>query len=286
MNILILGANGMLGHMVYAYLKEQGYNVIGTARNDKYEYKYDAFENMEVLEEIIKNSKPSFVINCIGILNKVAEDNHYLATKLNSLLPNYIDYLSKQYDFKFVHVSTDCVFSGKKGNYDENSLPDATSFYGRSKALGEVNNDRNVTLRTSIVGPDINDKGIGLYHWFMNQEGSVNGYTKAIWSGVTTLQLAKIIEETFKNNMIGLHHVVNNDSIAKIDLLRLFAKYSNKEIEINPYDDFSENKSLINSNKEFDNIIPSYEKMVEEMSKWIRNHSEIYKYEMQRKNRL
>lgn len=286
MNVLVLGANGMLGHMIYSYLKEQGYNVVGTARNGKYEYEYDAFESMESLEEIIKNSEPSFVINCIGILNKVAEDNHYLATKINSLLPNYIDTLSEKYNFKFIHVSTDCVFSGKKGNYDESSLTDATSFYGRSKALGEINNDRNLTLRTSIVGPDINEKGIGLYHWFMNQHDSVNGFTKAIWSGVTTLELSKIIEYTFNSNMTGLHHVVNNDSISKYDLLKLFAKYSDKDIKINPYDDFVENKSLVNTSNEFIDLIPSYEKMVEEMCEWIKNHNDVYTYEMKRKTNL
>lgn len=280
MNILVLGSNGMLGHMVSTYLKEKNYNVVGTARSKKADYFYDAFNDMEKIEEIIKEVKPNFVINCIGILNKDAENNHYLATKLNSLLPHYLDALSNEYNFKFIHISTDCVFSGEKGQYRETDIQDAKSFYGRSKALGEVNNEKNLTLRTSIVGPDINEKGIGLFHWFMNQEGKVNGYTKAIWSGVTTLQLAKIIEIVLNNNMVGLHHAVNNDSICKRDLLNLFAKYSNKDIEINDFDDFNENKSLINTNEEFNDIIPSYEVMVKEMCDWIKEHKEIYKYNM------
>mgnify|MGYP003293877806 CR=1 FL=1 len=138
--------------------------------------------------------------------------------------------LSEKYNFQFVHVSTDCVFEGTSGKYDEASFPDATSFYGRSKALGEVKNNRSVTLRTSIVGPDSNPNGIGLFQWFMNQEESVGGYTKVIWTGVTTIELAKQIEIALINNLTGLNHVVNNDFISKHDLINLFKKSFKKNI--------------------------------------------------------
>ena len=140
MRILVLGRNGMLGHVVYEYFRSIGDDVYGTDVRGNC-ISYDAFKNQEELENIVKEYKPEVVINCIGILNQVAEDNKVLAVKLNSLLPHYIDSLSEKYNFKFIHVSTDCVFDGKKGKYDEDALPDATSFYGRSKALGEVINN-------------------------------------------------------------------------------------------------------------------------------------------------
>ena len=177
MRILVLGRNGMLGHVVYEYFKSIGEDVFGTDIRGN-GIVYDAYKNQDEFENIVKEYKPEVVINCIGILNQVAEDNKVLAVKLNSLLPHYVDSLSEKYNFKFIHVSTDCVFDGKKGKYDEDALPDATSFYGRSKALGEVVNNRSITLRTSIVGPDTNPNGIGLFQWFMNQKGEVGGYTK------------------------------------------------------------------------------------------------------------
>ena len=279
MKILVLGKTGMLGHVVYTFFKEKGYDVIGTSSKE-----YNAFDNMEELENIVKEEKPDAVVNCIGILNKVAEDNKLLAVKLNSLLPHYIDSLSRKYNFKFVHVSTDCVFEGTIGKYDESALPDASSFYGRSKALGEVINDKSLTLRTSIIGPDNNPKGIGLFEWFMNQCNSVGGYTKVIWTGVTTIELARCIEDAIKNNVTGLNHVVNNDFIPKYELLELFKKYFGKEIEIDKNDKVVSEKTLIRTKKSYDFNIPSYEEMIKEMSLWVQNHSDLYPTLMSQSN--
>ncbi len=275
MKILVLGKNGMLGHVVYNYFKEQENEVYGTVYNSD-GLVYDAFNNQEKLEDIIKSIKPDVVINCIGILNKAAEDNKTLAVKVNSLLPHYIDNLSSEYNFKFIHVSTDCVFDGKKGKYNEESYPDAISFYGRSKALGEINNNRNLTLRTSIVGPDNNPNGIGLFEWFITQNNPISGYSKVIWTGVTTIELAKCMEKAIANNLTGLHHVVNNDFISKYDLLKLFAKYFNKDIEINENNNVISEKTLIKTEKSFDFKIPTYEKMIEEMKIWVQDHKELY----------
>lgn len=275
MKILVLGKNGMLGHVVYNYFKEQENEVYGTVYNSD-GLVYDAFNNQEKLEDIIKSIKPDVVINCIGILNKAAEDNKTLAVKVNSLLPHYIDNLSSEYNFKFIHVSTDCVFDGKKGKYNEESYPDAISFYGRSKALGEINNNRNLTLRTSIVGPDNNPNGIGLFEWFITQNNPISGYSKVIWTGVTTIELAKCMEKAIANNLTGLHHVVNNDFISKYDLLKLFAKYFNKDIEINENNNVISEKTLIKTEKSFDFKILTYEKMIEEMRIWVQNHKELY----------
>lgn len=275
MKILVLGENGMLGHVVYNYFKEKNYDVVGTRVKDG-TIIYDAYKNQEALEDIIREQKPNIVINCIGILNQVAEDNKPLAVKLNSLLPHYVDSLSEKYDFKFIHVSTDCVFDGIKGNYDENSLPDATSFYGRSKALGEINNNRNVTLRTSIIGPDFNPNGIGLFQWFMNQTGTINGFSKVMWTGVTTIQLAKAMEKAIENNVTGLNHVVNNKTISKYDLLKIIKEVFEKDIEIKKEEETASEKTLVRTEKSFDFGVPSYEEMIIDMKEWVKEHKKIY----------
>ena len=257
MKVLILGKNGMLGHKVYNYFKNRNYEVKGTTRN---EYEVDK----DNIEDIIKEVKPDVVINCIGILNKQCEDNKLLAIKVNTLLPHQLDYLSDKYNYYFIQVSTDCVFNGKEGNYIETSIPNAESFYGRTKALGEINNNKNVTLRTSIIGPDDKD-GIGLFQWFMKQKKEVNGYSKVIWTGITTIELAKQMEVAINNHLTGIQHVVNNDFISKKDLLELFKKYYNKDINIIDDDSIVSNKTLIRTNLSYNFNIPSYEEMIERM---------------------
>ena len=275
MKILVLGSTGMLGHVVSQYFSEKGCGVIKTTRKNDDPLYFDVEKNINQLEKIIESTKPDVVINCIGILNQKAEDNKTLAVIANSLLPHYIDQLSEKYSFKFIHISTDCVFSGNTGSYTEDSFQDATSFYGRSKALGEIDNNRSVTLRTSIVGPDINENGIGLFNWFMKQTGEVQGFTNVIWTGVTTIELAKQIEFAIKNDLKGLYNVVNGDVIDKYSLLQLFKENFNKEIEIIPNGEQVSKKTLLPSQKcHFD--IPSYEQMIEEMKNWIIEHKELY----------
>lgn len=272
--VLIIGSKGMAGHMIKEYFTQKGYDVYGTFREkeeknlEANEFYLDAFDK-EKLEEILKKVKPDFVINCIGILNQFAENNPDIAIYVNGYFPHYLDRLSEKYGYKLIHITTDCVFSGKKGNYTEDDFRDADSYYGRSKAIGEVNNNRTLTFRTSIIGPDINKDGIGLFNWFMKQEGKIRGYSNVFWSGVTTLELAKAIEASFSQNISGLIHLVNNEKISKYDLLKLFSKYMNKDIEIEKYEDYFSDKSLIRTKKEFNYKVPKYEKMIEELSGWI-----------------
>lgn len=276
--ILILGGDGMAGNMILTFLEEKGHDVFFTSRKKdrKKQYYFDVLENYKEVEDIIAQVKPQFVINCIGVLNQYAEENRAAAVLINSFLPHYIDSLSEKYGFKLIHISTDCVFSGEKGDYIETDFPDATSFYGRSKSLGEINNEKNVTFRTSIVGPDLNENGIGLFNWFMKQRGEIKGFSKVIWTGVTTLQLAKAIEKSFNTDTKGLVHLVNNEKINKYDLLNLFKKYLNKKIEIKKDDSYVSDKSLISSREDAKFDIPSYEDMVKEMSEWINSHGEKY----------
>lgn len=275
MKIIVLGADGMLGHLVKLYFQEKGHEVRGTSLRGTSDYLFDATKNLQDLPNFLKDFKPQAVINCIGLLNKVAEDNKSLAVLLNSYLPHYVDELCRKNKIKFVHVSTDCVFDGKKGEYSEDSFRDAISFYGQSKALGEVNNDKSITLRTSIVGPDTNDNGIGLFQWFMNQKGEIDGFDKVIWTGITTLQYAKCMEQAIENDLTGLRHAVNNQKIDKYSLLQLFNKQFKKNLKINPKSDYQSNKSLVRTT-DYDFKIPSYQQMIKEMAEWISNHKDLY----------
>lgn len=282
MKILVLGCNGMAGSMISQYFKEQGYDVYGLALeksktlDEEHSYIADA-TNFAQLDEIIKKEEFDYIINSIGILNSQTEINKALSITLNSLLPHHLANVTRTMKTKVIHMSTDCVFSGKDGSYTESAFPDAESFYGRTKALGELNDDKNLTIRTSIVGPDINIGGIGLFNWFMKQRGEINGYTKAIWTGVTTLELAKIMQKSIEDDQVGLVNMVNNKTITKFNLLKLFNKYfRNNDIIIDEYDEFVENKSLVRTNFDLNYEVPSYETMVKEMAEWVKNHRGLY----------
>lgn len=284
MKILVLGCNGMAGHVITQYLKEKGHNVYGLALTQsdaldkEHMFVVDA-TNFEELDKIIIENTFDYIINCVGILNQQTEVNKLLSITINSLLPHHLVKIVDNLETRVIHMSTDCVFSGKDGAYNENAIPDSTTFYGKTKSIGEIADSKNLTIRTSIVGPDINVNGIGLFGWFMKQSGNINGYTKAIWSGVTTIELAKIMELCMINKCAGLVNMVNNEPIAKYDLLHLFKKYFNRDdININKYDAFAEDKTLIRTNFELDYKVPSYEQMIKEMAEWVSNHKDIYNY--------
>lgn len=279
MKVLVLGGTGMAGHTISMHFKEVGHDVTTFSRS-----KVDYCKNIngditdfKSLKNIIREGQYDAVINAIGILNQDAEDNKSTAVLLNSYLPHFLSDTTKDMKTKIIHMSTDCVFSGKTGSYSETSFRDGETFYDRSKALGELENNKDLTFRNSIIGPDMSEKGIGLFNWFMKQEGQINGFTKAIWTGVTTLTLAKAMEQALKENLTGLYNLVNNETISKYELLKLFNQYmKNNEIEILPSDKLSLDKSLINNRTDFSFKVPSYEMMVAEMKEWIDNHSEFY----------
>ena len=184
MKFLILGCNGMAGHTISLYLKEKGHDVLGFARSKSNlvdSVTGDA-KNEAFIKELVGVNRFDSIINCIGILNQYAENNKADAVYLNSYFPHYLAQLTEGTNTQIIHMSTDCVFSGKRGQYTEDDFCDGTTFYDRSKALGELNDSKNITLRNSIIGPDINPNGIGLLHWFMQQSGEINGYTGAIWT--------------------------------------------------------------------------------------------------------
>ena len=279
MRFLVLGASGMAGHVISIYLKERGHSVVGYSRR-----KVSFIEsitgdgrNTQRLAGIIECGHFDAVINAIGILNRFAEEDKEAAAFLNGYLPHYLAKVTERMDTQVIHMSTDCVFSGKNGPYTEASFPDGEIYYDRSKAFGELNDNKNLTLRNSIVGPDINQNGIGLLNWFMRQSGEINGYTHAMWTGLTTLQLAKVIEAAAKEKAYGLVNMVYTHNISKYDLLKLFNHYlRNDEVVIHAFDSFTADKTLIRTNFDFNYIIPNYEIMVKEMADWMEEHKYLY----------
>jgi len=278
--VLVLGSTGLIGHQVFNYLQS-------TAQYDLHDFVYrkklregsmilDA-RNEERFFKAVKDISPNFIINCIGILINAARDNLENAIFLNAYMPHRLARLADSLDAKLIHISTDCVFSGDKGTaYLEGDFKDGSGNYSKTKGLGEVISKNHLTLRTSVVGPELKNNGEELFHWFMNQSGTISGYTKSIWSGVTTIELARAVECSMRRDITGLHHVTNNSSINKYDLLNLFQKHTGKDINISPVDGKKSDKSFIDTRELLDFQIPSYDLMVSEMVELIRNNKSLY----------
>lgn len=277
--VLVLGSTGMAGHMICLYLSEKGYDVTGFSRkkNPVFEGIVGDAADTKMLRDIIDNGGFDYVINCIGVLNQFAEQDPAGAVFFNAYLPHFLADITAQKSTAVIHMSTDCVFSGKKGRYERDDFRDGETFYDRTKALGELEDDKNITLRNSIVGPDINENGIGLLNWFMKQTGEINGYTGAVWTGQTTLSLAKTMDAVMQNGIAGLYNAVPDASITKYELLGLFNReLRGGKIKINPVKGVALDKSLVPSPMPMNYTIPGYAEMVHDMAGWIFAHKDIY----------
>jgi dTDP-4-dehydrorhamnose reductase len=275
--VVILGVNGMAGHVIARYLKKtNNYQIFGVAREDGIEVDkiLDVLDSIK-LKEYIQQLKPDIVINCVGMLVAKSNEDVVNAINTNALLPHTISKLGNELDFKLIHLSTDCVFSGRDGGYNEESAKDGLDNYAKTKALGEIINNKDLTIRTSIIGPELKN-GTGLLNWFLQQENKIFGYTHAYWSGVTTLELAKAIDEMIKQQITGLYHLCPQNKISKYELLRLFAKVYNKSITIEPFDDYTIDKSLICTRDDFKYHVLDYETMLYELKEWMDEYKEVY----------
>ncbi len=278
--VLIFGITGMLGHTLFSELtKNSDFEVYGTVRNNNDIDKW--FNNKKdnvipdilahdilLIQECINQIKPRIIINCIGIIKQLPTVNKpQIAISINALLPHQLAQLCGENGCRLIHISTDCVFNGQKGNYTEDDISDAVDFYGRTKFLGEVIYPHCVTLRTSIIGHELKGK-YGLVEWFMAQNQKIRGYKKAIFSGFPTIELARIINDYVipDDKLNGLYHV-SSEPISKFDLLNIIAKKYKKNIEIEPYDGVCENRSLDSSmfRTATGYNPPSWEKLVDNM---------------------
>lgn len=279
MRILILGGDGMLGHQLLTYLQPR-HDVKVTLRQDIAVYRqyglfnsenaYDSIDvrSLERLVEVLADFRPEAVINAVGIVKQRPSAKESIPSlEINALLPHRLSVLCKGSGTRLVHMSTDCIFSGKKGNYQEIDPSDAEDLYGKTKYLGETQDNHCLTLRTSIIGRELSRKK-SLLEWFLSQTGTVKGFTKAIYTGFTTLEMSRIIEKMLLNHpeASGVYQV-SSEPISKFELLLLFREKLGHDIEIIPDDSFCCDRSLDSTRfrTDFNYTSPSWPDMIEEL---------------------
>ncbi len=284
MRILILGGDGMLGHRLFAHLRQR-HEARVTLRRDLAAYsgyglfdRTNSFDRVDLrgvdrLSQVLGEFRPQAIINAVGIVKHQAEAADAITTiEVNALLPHRLEALCRSSGTRLVHMSTDCVFSGLRGNYRESDRPDPDDFYGRSKLLGEVRDTPSLTLRTSIIGPELARK-TGLLEWFLSQRGSIKGFRKAIFSGFTTLELSRIIERLLNQfpRASGIYHV-SSAPINKHELLLLIKQKLGLQVEIKPDDEFVCDRSLDSTRfrQEFGYNPPPWETMIDELARTIK----------------
>ena len=282
MRVLIFGVTGMLGHKLYQVLG-QTLDAVGTIRGAyRGIAEYDFFQPSQIAPEVnareislveraIEETGPEVVINCIGVVKSLVEQEGMVSTIwLNSLFPHELYQICNAKGIRLIHISTDCVFSGKTGLYREDDPSDADDVYGKTKYLGEVTGANALTIRTSIIGRELASAN-GLVEWFLSNQGKrVQGYTNAIFSGFPTLHLSRIIADiiTKHQDLEGIYHVAS-EPISKFDLLALIKKAMRLNITIEEYPDYHIDRSLDSTEyrKTTGFTPPSWEKMIEEMAK-------------------
>jgi dTDP-4-dehydrorhamnose reductase len=283
MRVLVLGGDGMLGHQllrqlgahheVHATLRQESkaYDSFGLFDAKRTYFGVDAC-SPERLQEIMAACRPQTVINAIGVVKQRAEANDAIQSlEINALLPHRLAVLCEAAGARLIHFSTDCVFSGRRGKYREADVPDAEDLYGRTKYLGEPGGKQCVTLRTSFIGRELTRK-TGLLEWFLAQRGKIRGYTKAIFSGFTTLEMTRIIRKVLAAPALsGVYHV-SGEPISKFDLLTMIRDALGLTTEIEPYDGFQCDRSL-DSSRFREALVyrpPGWKAMVEELAQDIR----------------
>lgn len=254
--ILITGASGMIGHTIARILtRVKKYNVIGIGRRELSQkllnFNYIKFEDLTDFASVNKlflKFQPDILINCSGLTKHVKINDPVKYIYANSILPHYLSTNAKIFGTRFIHISTDCVFSGKRGNYDENDICDASDIYGRTKALGENISNEHLVLRTSTIGHELDTK-YGLLEWFLSQKISCKGYESAYFSGLTTLELSRLILDIILPNesLKGLYNI-SSSIINKYDLLKIISRTYKYEIIINSDKEVCIDRSL-NSSK-------------------------------------
>ena len=260
MKILIFGVSGMLGSCLYKYFSlNKNYAVIGVLRNaskEKYFKKYtnskltyfNEFHDYQKLEKFILEKTPDIVINCIGVIKQtIVNIPHYESLYINSYLPHSLVRLSRVLKFRLLHFSTDCIFDGIKGSYKEYDQASPKDYYGLTKLLGEINTNKSITLRTSIIGHEL-CSSLSLVDWFLSSIDAVKGYKKAMYSGIPTFEVAKILDKYVIPNksLSGIYHL-SSSPISKYDLLKLVAKRYKHNISILPDHNFIIDRTLDSS---------------------------------------
>ena len=269
-HIVILDGASMAGHIISDYFSSLNYKVTPVDINNIFNKDYTPNGNSF-------KDDADYVINCVRCLVEESELNKTKALFLNSIYPTMLEKFYSNKKTKLVHLSTDCVFSGERGDYNEQSQSDGISVYSKTKSLGELINNKDITIRTSYIGPNINDKSEELFDWFLLHKQDARGYTKAFWNGVTTLELAKNIKKLIEIDFSGVYHMIGRRKISKFDLLSIIKKIWKKDIEIHKDNNVKIDRSLVDSNK----LLKSkeYDSMFFELYEYMnRNRSQYQKY--------
>ncbi|GGL48884.1 dTDP-4-dehydrorhamnose reductase family protein [Sporolactobacillus putidus] len=279
MKLLIFGGEGITGHILTSYFSEfPNFTVFYTSRdiNDDKSIYLNLPDTIKA-EEIIEAIRPDVVINCIEMTRNKAEKNPFLAFQINGLFPHQLAKLIERQQGKLIHLSTDCVFSGNKGDYSEKDIADGTSVYAKSKLLGEITDNKHLTIRTSVIGPELNPDSPRLFSRFMKKHtGEIKGYEKLLWNGITTLELAKAIKVLIDNEVTGLYHLGSSYKISEKKLLELMKRiFSKNNVTISPDFGVTLDRSIKNTRTDFEYFIPPYDSMLEELKKWMANHPSI-----------
>ena len=279
--VLILGSTGMLGHVIYNVLQNQSnielFDMSFRTKLTKKSIICDVAK-VDTLEEQIKKINPVVIVNCVGVLLKNSKINPANTIFINSYLPHKLRDIAVKINARVIQISTDCVFNGNRGHNSENTLPNASDIYGRSKSLGELNNSFDLTIRTSIIGPELKHNGEGLLHWLFNQNGNIYGYKNVFWSGVTTLELSKAILFSINNEISGLWNLTNGTEISKYDLIeKVINIFQLNKINLKQDNEKTSNKTLI-SNREIDFKVNSYDKMIVDLKSFYEDNKHFYNY--------
>ena len=269
MKYLVIDAEGMVGQVVSLWLQE--------AQHEVHVICTPTYNSLEIIANEIRSGSYDAVIDCAAIVNQYAEEDKAGASFVNVFLPHYLEKLTAGTKTIVVHRSTDCIFSGSRGYYGLDDIPDASSFYARTKAIGELLNDKDITIRTSLIGPETEESGEGLFNWFYYQT-ETDGFVNAIWTGLTTIEFAKEIDKLVQGRAHGVFQLVPDAAISKYELLKLFEEYYPGNRVIKKVDNKRVDKSLIPVKPDW-LIIPDYRTQIQEMRQWTVRHMDIYRYQ-------
>jgi len=269
--LVIYGGRTMAGHIIADYFLNIG------------NYKIITLEESSIFNGGLLSTSKDFlinnvdiVINCIRCLVEESEENIEKAEMYNYQFPKYIEKYYRDTKTKIIHLSTDCIFSGNEGNYNEQAKPNGISIYSKTKALGEINNNKDVTIRTSYIGPNIGESEEELFHWFMVQKNkTISGYSNAYWNGVTTLELAKSLHKIIEKNITGLYHLVPNGKLSKYELLALIKEiWKKKDIILKIDSSIEYNRTLLDTRKLVK--VSNFNKMLKELFDYMLIRKYIY----------
>ncbi|MFR9060917.1 SDR family oxidoreductase [Eubacterium callanderi] len=276
--ILVIGASGMVGHVISLYFKEKGYEVATLTRSQKI-FKDTILLDLKdelTLKTFLEQNDFDIIVNCSAILVHQSEESKNNAVFINSYIPHFLEAFYKDSATKIIQLSSDGVFNGDKSPYEEDRKPDTTTFYGKTKILGELDNPKDLTIRATFFGPNFHNGNNSLFHWFMTQKGLVKGFEAVILNGVTSLEAAEFIEYAIENELTGIKHLGTSNAYSKYELLQNIKKVFNKtEIQIIKDTEIQSDHTLVLSDY-YGYSIKTLEEQLLRLHDWMENHPQIY----------